>query len=90
MFALKALFDNDKTMHEAIASIKNALMVKHQDHPDYYAVLRKMTDQPLNTHPTVFAEKNVVYCEFYGFDEKESAMAEAALLDVGAIEVVVE
>ncbi|WP_255305293.1 hypothetical protein [Acidithiobacillus ferrivorans] len=40
--------------------------------------------------PAIFSENNVVSCEFFGFDEKESAMAEAALLEAGALEVIVE
>ncbi|MBU2838556.1 hypothetical protein HF670_03020 [Acidithiobacillus thiooxidans] len=90
MFALKVLFADENAAKEAISSIREAGMEKHADHPDYYAALQKLLQQPLRCSPAVFAEKDVISCEFYGFDEKESAMVEAAFLDVGALEVVVE
>ncbi|MBN2679945.1 hypothetical protein HHS34_011265 [Acidithiobacillus montserratensis] len=90
MFALKVLFDDEKAAQEALSSIRTAWTEQHGDHPDYYAALQKLLQQPLHYRPAIFAEKDVLACEFYGFDEKESAMVEAAFLDVGALEVVVE
>ena len=90
MFAIKALFNDENAVREGLSSIRKALMENHPDHADYYDVLRKILQQQIHLKHAVFAEKDVVSCEFYGFDEKESAMAEAALLDVGALEVIVE
>ena len=90
MFAIKALFHDEDAVREGFSSIRKALMENHQDHAEYYDVLRKILQQKIHLKHAVFAEKDVVSCEFYGFDEKESAMAEAALLDVGALEVLVE
>lgn len=90
MFAIKALFNDETAVREGFSSIRKALMESHPDHADYYDVLRKMLQQQPHLKHAVFAEKNVVSCELYGFDEMESAMAEAALLDVGALEVIVE
>ena len=90
MFAIKALFNDEVAVREGFSSIRRTLMENHPDHADYYDVLRKILQQQTHLKHAVFAEKDVVSCEFYGFDEKESAMAEAALLDVGALEVIVE
>lgn len=90
MFALKVLFHDENAAKEALSSIRTAWMEKHGNHPDYYAALQKLLQQPLRCSPAIFAEKDVIACEFYGFYEKESAMVEAAFLDVGALEVIVE
>ncbi len=90
MFAIKALFNDENAVREGFSSIRKALMENHPDYADYYDVLRKILQQQIHLKHAVFAEKDVVSCEFYGFGEKESAMAEAALLDVGALEVIVE
>ena len=90
MFAIKALFNDENAVREGFSSIRKALMENHPDHADYYDVLRKMLQQQIHLKHAVFAEKDVVACGYSGFDEKESAMAEAALLDVGALEVIVE
>ncbi|ACH83704.1 MULTISPECIES: hypothetical protein [Acidithiobacillus] len=90
MFAIKALFNDEVAVREGFSSIRRTLMENHPDHADYYDVLRKILQQQIHLKHAVFAEKDVVSCEFYGFDERESAMAEAALLDVGALEVIVE
>ncbi len=90
MFAIKVLFSDEHAVREGFSSIRKALMENHPDRADYDDVLRKILQQQVHLKHAVFAENDVVSCEFYGFDEKESAMAEAALLDVGALEVVVE
>ncbi|CDQ12378.1 conserved protein of unknown function [Acidithiobacillus ferrivorans] len=90
MFAIKALFSDENAVREGFSGIRKALMENHPDRLDYYDVLRKILQQQIHLKHAVFAEKDVVSCEFYGFDERESAMAEAALLDVGALEIIVE
>ena len=90
MFAIKALFNDEVAVREGFSNIRRTLMENHPDHADYYDVLPKILQQQIHLKHAVFAEKDVVSCQFYGFDEKESAMAEAALLDVGALEVIVE
>jgi hypothetical protein len=90
MFALKTLFLDEPAAQQAFAAFEETLSEAPECPAEFYDVLRKILQQGLHLKPTFFAEKNVVSCEFFGLDEKESAMAEAALLDAGALEVIVE
>lgn len=90
MFALEVLFLNETMAQKALAILEDNLSGEHKGPAEFYEVLQKILQQGLHLKPAIFSESNVVSCEFYGFDEKESAMAEAALLDAGALEVIVE
>ena len=90
MLAIKALFLDESTAQKALADFAETLSETPDGPAEFYAVLRKIMQEGLHFEPAIFAEKNVVSCEFYGFGDKESAMAEAALLDAGALEVIVE
>ncbi|WP_436395099.1 hypothetical protein ACSDBR_10280 [Acidithiobacillus ferriphilus] len=90
MFALKVLFLNESTAQKALVIFEENVSGEQEGPAEFFEVLRKILQQGLHLKPAIFSESNVVSCEFYGFDEKESAMAEAALLDAGALEVIVE
>ncbi|OCB03611.1 hypothetical protein BBC27_00455 [Acidithiobacillus ferrivorans] len=90
MFALKTLFLDESAAQKAFAAFEETLSEVHEGPAEFYNVLRNILQQGLRLKPAIFSENNVVSCEFFGFDEKESAMAEAALLEAGALEVIVE
>lgn len=90
MFALKTLFLDESAAQKAFAAFEETLSEVQEGPAEFYNVLRNILQQGLRLKPAIFSENNVVSCEFFGFDEKESAMAEAALLEAGALEVIVE
>lgn len=90
MFAIKALFSDESSAQKAFHTFKENLSGERKGPAEFYEVLRKIVQQGMRLSTTIFAEKNVVSCELYGFDETESAMAQAALLDAGALEVIEE
>jgi hypothetical protein len=90
MFAIIAFFLDGSEAKTALANLAETLSESPVGPREFYAVLRQILEEGLYLKPAIFAEKNVVACDFYGFDTKESALAEAALLGAGALEVIVE
>jgi len=90
MFALKILFKDAAAAENALARLRDTLEPPRSGPAEYYELLQQILADGCTLEPAVFAEKEVVACTVRGLDEARAAMAEAAFLDAGALEVIAE
>ncbi|MCE5388047.1 MAG: hypothetical protein K0041_05640 [Acidithiobacillus sp.] len=89
MYAIKVLFSQPSVAAQARETMEKTL-TEGSPPEDFAAALRKILAQPCALEPAVFAEQEVFACTIAGLDAVEAAMAEAAFLDAGALEVIAE
>ncbi|AEK57646.1 MULTISPECIES: hypothetical protein [Acidithiobacillus] len=90
MFALKVLFPDRDAARDALARLRSALEAPRSGPAEYYEVLEQILAEGCPLEHAIYAEKDVVACTIRGLDETRAAMAEAAFLDAGALEVIAE
>ncbi|WP_291510655.1 hypothetical protein [Acidithiobacillus sp.] len=90
MFALKVLFRDPAAAQDALARLRSTLEQPRSGPAEYYQVLEQILAEGCQLEHAVYAERDVVACTVRGLDDAKAAMAEAAFLDAGALEVIAE
>ncbi|MDD3761595.1 MAG: hypothetical protein PHO57_12330 [Acidithiobacillus sp.] len=90
MFLLKVLFPSANAMQLTLSKVREQL-AELQDAPmELQSALQLLLSESPHMEAAEFAEKPAIAAIYGGFDPRAAAIAEAALLEAGALEVIQE
>ncbi|MEY2341194.1 hypothetical protein AB4090_03675 [Acidithiobacillus sp. IBUN Pt1247-S3] len=90
MFIVKVLFSSANDMQAALQKIRAQLAELDTAPADLQSALQLLLSEKPRMEAAEFAEKPAIAAIYGGFDPQAAAIAEAALLEAGALEVIQE
>lgn len=90
MFIVKVLFSSANEMQQALQKIEQELAELQSAPEEIQSALQLLLSEKPRMEAAEFAEKPAIAAIYGGFDPQAAAIAEAALLEAGALEVIQE